>query len=58
MASSEQCEVKKVEYHDHTLLVTTGDYAPILKQVITYLTKAIEYAANPTEAEYLQAYIG
>ena len=57
MASSEQCEVKKVEYHDHTLLVTTGDYAPILKQVITYLTKAIEYAANPTEAEYLKAYI-
>lgn len=57
MASSKEVEVKKVFYQNRTILITSGDYSPILKVVVEYLRKAKEYASNDTQKAYLDYYI-
>ena len=57
MASSKQVEVKRVTYKDQTILITGGDYAPILNIVVEYLRKAMEYVSNETQKEFLEYYI-
>lgn len=57
MASSNQGEKQVIEYHGQRIHLTNGDYSPILRKVIFYLHKAMEYVSNDTQKEYLEHYI-
>ncbi|KAJ8932829.1 hypothetical protein NQ318_006992 [Aromia moschata] len=57
LASEAKKELKRVSDGNITYVVTSGDYSPLMGTVATYLEKAVQYAANETEANMLTAYV-
>ena len=49
--------LKNYDSCDGKLLLTRGDYAPILEQVVIHLNKAKEFAANDNEKRMLEEYV-
>lgn len=57
LASEEKGEIQNATEGPYTFCLTKGDYSPLMGRVADYLTSAIQYAANPTQADMLQYYV-
>lgn len=56
MAAEEKGELKRVVVENDIFRLSKGDYSPLMGRVARSLEQAVQYVANPTQANMLTSY--